>query len=172
MAIIFPVKKRLAAAILLLLSLFSVFVAATHLPPKTKYQNTVFPTALINQKFSFARNPISLPIDAIPKKEFSFGNCLDSDVGLNYFQAGSATYFPPMTSRCQAEFAEAMELCRFMGMTNCLGLISEACRPKTIGDRCISGSTLREAYCSNGQVYTRDYRCPSGCNIAQCISFR
>ena len=120
--------------------------------------------------YSSARLPN--PLDAIEKPEFNWGRCLDSDGSINYFTAGSATYFPPMTSKCQAEFAAAMEICSMFPIGNCLDLVSYECKPRTTGDRCISGSTLREAYCSSNSVRTRDYRCPSGCSIAQCISLR
>ena len=154
-------EKKILISILIFLVLSSV-VMASH--TKIKKQ----PVSSYQLRNSFAPNQL----DAIEKREYSFGTCLDSDSGRNYFKAGFATYFPPITARCQGEFAAAMEICRMVPIGNCLDLLSYECRPRTTGDRCISGSTLREAYCSDNYLRTIDYRCPSGCYIGQCISFR
>lgn len=155
----------------MIILILSLSVSASHNDKKAAAKKTIKVERESSNPYSL-RNNLQNPIDIIQRKSYNFGFCLDSDSGLDYFTAGSATYFPPVTSNCQEEFAEAMEICRMFPIRNCLDLLSDRCRPRTIGDRCIDGNTLREAYCSGNYLSTKEYRCPSGCYISKCISFR
>lgn len=117
--------------------------------------------------FNFNKNmfPPRIPREPI---QVSFGICFETDNGADYNHAGTTYYFPRPSNWCRTQIDGALEQCRIMPIGNCLQYIPEECRPASIGDRCLNGTVLIEAYCSWDRISQSRHRCPNGCSLGAC----
>lgn len=165
-------KKDLTILLIIFL-ISSMVVSASHLANKATKQiyepYRINYTSTSNGPFNQNQLPKNSNIVFYDRLEIFLDICFETDYGRDYYNQGTAYFFPNPSIHCQNEITGALKSCRLLPKIDCFQYISDECRPRSEADRCINNTVLNEAYCDNGRLRHIWHRCKNGCYNGACF---